>query len=474
MDKPTDIADDNFTTLITEDVVQTVIAELTVDAPSSEVKDCLKAYEYGKSFKQLITVFMQFKKEHIVNTLTYLNVPGREEYVKSANVESLVCRIQNLLPDECGVCSEVYCVKNTDPSLLSCEICGQDAHNNCLIKAVNNSLPEGSEMNSILSKEEVLKFLNPLNIPGWHYICKPCSVECIPQDEKGLKKKSKKESKKEEIKVKVLPPASTVVSIPAYAGENNTPKSPTDNLGDINKGNRVVDDVQKSENKSSKHETICRFFLRKRCKYGIKGEKCKFTHPPLCNKLLKDGYSEKGCTKGTKCKFFHPKMCCQSLNKRECSYKNCKFYHVAGTKPSELHSPDPSVANASMAHLPDTSVVKVSSSLESSRSKDDFLGQQYHAFQYHTLQNFKMEILEAMDMRLATALSQMQRQSVQNLQTINPGRKVTSQWGTSQNWNPDYQNTPNHVQDSQYWKFGYQGQVIPNVHSCSQESPQGQ
>ena len=62
-------------------------------------------------------------------------------------------------------------MKNSDPSLLSCEICGQDIHNDCLINAVNKSLPQGSEGNVTLSKEEIKKILNPLNITGWHYIC---------------------------------------------------------------------------------------------------------------------------------------------------------------------------------------------------------------------------------------------------------------------------------------------------------------
>ena len=62
MDISTGADDVDFTSLITEDVVQTVIAELTVDAPNLEVKSCLKAYEYGKSIKQLTAAFQQFNK----------------------------------------------------------------------------------------------------------------------------------------------------------------------------------------------------------------------------------------------------------------------------------------------------------------------------------------------------------------------------------------------------------------------------
>ena len=34
---------------VTQDVVQNTVAELMVDAPSSDIKDCIKAYEYGKN-----------------------------------------------------------------------------------------------------------------------------------------------------------------------------------------------------------------------------------------------------------------------------------------------------------------------------------------------------------------------------------------------------------------------------------------
>ena len=254
-DKQADPTADGSTSLITEDVVQAVIAELTIDAPSSDIKDCLKAHEYGKSFKQLTAVFThQFSKECIVDTLSYLNVPGRAEYVKSANVESLICRIQNLLPDECGICNKVYCVKNADPSLLSCEICGQDAHNDCLISAVNNSLPQ-EDMRTTLSKEEVLKFFNPLNIPGWHYICKPCAADCIPQDDKGLKKKSKKENKKEENKV-ISPSLSLTTSEksnPVDTNDNATPKGPLSTIVNLegSQDNKTIDDSQ------TKKKTIC-------------------------------------------------------------------------------------------------------------------------------------------------------------------------------------------------------------------------
>ena len=393
MDNPID-ADDHSTSLITEDVVQNIVAELTVHAPCSDVKDCLKAYEYGKSFKQLITVFTQFNKEHIINTLNYLNVPGREDYVKSANVESLICRIQNLLPDKCGICSKIYCVKNTDASLLSCEICGQDAHNDCLVNAVNNSLPDGSEKYSTLSKEELLKFLNPLNIPSWYYICKPCSAECIPQDDKGLKKKSKKESKKGEDRVKVHPKP-PVMSTSGDVDDNNA----TVNIANgktASKGSGeqhpppLNDDVINS--KQSTADTVCKFFLKKCCKHGLKGEKCNFAHPAICKKLLKYGHTEKGCNKGSKCADFHPKMCFQSLKNKTCSYDNCRFYHVAGTK------------KVDSVHVSDDNLQ------ESPPSQDSSLGnkskvEHFLEIQKQSLQELRLEFLETMDMRFAALLS---------------------------------------------------------------------
>ena len=51
----------------------------------------------------------------------------------------------------------------------------------------------------------------------------------------------------------------------------------------------------------------CNFFKNNICKYGISEKGCKYSHPKLCQKLLKNGTNKRfGFLKGGKCNFFHP------------------------------------------------------------------------------------------------------------------------------------------------------------------------
>ena len=450
----TGTVDETNSTPITLEAVQTLIAELVTEAPTSDVKKCLKAYEYGKDIRQLKAVFNQFSKAVLVSTLDYLNVPDQSKYVKATNVENIICRIQNLLPDICSMCNEVYSTKNGQCMLLNCAICGQEVHKECLQKLLASSTTEDAASDNIntLNKDDLLAIINPFKIPGFVYICQPCTANNIPNPEAGLKKGSKKST-------------------------NDTSKSnPSENpLVPVSTVSTSSVDRTKEEggkNEESIKKPICKFFLHKKCKFGIKGEKCKYTHPTLCKKLLKFGHSEKGCKMGNKCEFFHPKMCNQSLNKRECKFENCRFYHVSGTKRVDsknipgLHHPYRELQESSQYHV-----------------QDAFLGPQSQA-----LQNLRMEILEAMDMRLAIVMSKMQNQHPYQRQpplpqgTINAALSNVSQWGANRNVNPDYPDQQNcYMMDStkngQQWTPGYVGQTNPNVPQmqqlCSQEAVQG-
>ena len=78
---------------------------------------------------------------------------------------------------------------------------------------------------------------------------------------------------------------------------------------------------------------MCGFYKQNRCKYGISGRGCKFSHPKMCQKLLSYGRSnQKGCMMDGKCKNFHPPMCRATLSKRLCTNLKCEFMHIKGTK----------------------------------------------------------------------------------------------------------------------------------------------
>ena len=76
---------------------------------------------------------------------------------------------------------------------------------------------------------------------------------------------------------------------------------------------------------------ICRFYLNGKCKFNVE---CRSEHPKICPKFRNDGDCEvKGCGGG--CGFLHPNVCRNSLRDKTCSYQDCKFFHLKGTKTVE-------------------------------------------------------------------------------------------------------------------------------------------
>ena len=73
-----------------------VIAELSALCPSTSIRDVLRLYCPDKTTKQLTMAFNQVNQPLLIETLDYLNMPNRSEYVKNANVEAIILRIQNL------------------------------------------------------------------------------------------------------------------------------------------------------------------------------------------------------------------------------------------------------------------------------------------------------------------------------------------------------------------------------------------
>ena len=80
----------------------------------------------------------------------------------------------------------------------------------------------------------------------------------------------------------------------------------------------------------NKTKEICRFYTRGHCNRG--GE-CRFEHPTICKKFRQFGNKSsdpKGCEGN--CDTFHPNACRGSLFNRACSFKDCRFFHLKGTK----------------------------------------------------------------------------------------------------------------------------------------------
>ncbi len=124
---------------------------------------------------------------------------------------------------------------------------------------------------------------------------------------------------------------------------NNTIKSmpniPTPNTSkEIPSGSQKIEEDTpkakvngKSEPDAKKSKELCKFFKNGRC--NKEEGKCRFSHPKVCRNFNQFGGKSdhaKGCKEN--CGFFHPNACRNSLKDKTCPYKDCRFFHLSGTK----------------------------------------------------------------------------------------------------------------------------------------------
>ena len=100
---------------------------------------------------------------------------------------------------------------------------------------------------------------------------------------------------------------------------------------DVRKENQSIPSRQ-TNNEQMKITSICKFYARRECKNGRIGKNCNFRHPKICPAFSKNGNRRGGCSKGKDCKDYHPKACYESMERKECSRRDCRFYHLNGTK----------------------------------------------------------------------------------------------------------------------------------------------
>ena len=323
-----------------------ILADLCVGAPSDLIRNCLRKYCPSKTAWQIEAAMKQEKKPTLVETLAYLGIPDMDEYRSDALPHELVCRIQNLFPDICQLCSSKYCIKLTDTPIVSCTRCGQGCHNPCLLRLMGKTEEDLNESNN-----HGKSLINPFGQVGFIYFCGACQLEVIPQ--------------KDELKVKTGrkrtgPPASQTTN--AAAPPVNTNTSEDSNTNQTNSNNEQVNSNAAQRQAVQQHppsgnstpppsdaasrgqgaqSNICKFYKDGRCKYGISGRKgstCNYEQPKACPKYLVNGNrTGRGCS-NNQCRLFHPKMCNSSLRDRICYKADCRFIHIRGTKRTRTSS----------------------------------------------------------------------------------------------------------------------------------------
>ena len=344
-----------------------VIADLCVNAPSTEIRDCIRIYRWKQSNK--INQNELKRKNHRATIEATLNYLSPSVISKDYTVDGLIClivsRINTLLPKTCQQCSESYSHSLADEPLLCCESCGQGAHTSCVL----NTLQIPDEERNTINPADVLLKINPLSLPQLQYICHDCTTKYLPDKSEGLKK-SLRDKQGRTDSVSALPDD----HVPPSQLQSDADDPDPDNHEDDDDENDIVADDAASttddqphtsvndhaRNTTTQHhqgntlvQQVCRFYEKGTCRYGIAGRGCSRQHPKACKKLLQHGdRGPRGCSAGSRCDKFHPLMCRSSLRKRECFNQDCKLVHIVGTKRIKPRNHDP-VPNLMDVNIPE-------------------------------------------------------------------------------------------------------------------------
>ena len=179
---------------------QEILAELCTNAPTTEIRDCLRTYILNSPNIDSLHKHIVSKniRSSIESTVHYLLDPLRtgiktEDYTVKGLAYQLIYRVENLLPETCMHCNEEYCLNITDTPLLSCSVCGQGAHTPCVFR----TLLVEEEDRAGFTPEMALQKINPLMLPELKYLCKDCTEDYLPDKNDGLKKKSAEKRRKQ-------------------------------------------------------------------------------------------------------------------------------------------------------------------------------------------------------------------------------------------------------------------------------------
>ena len=198
------------------------------------------------------------KKEHLIATLGFFNnlsFPEAKKRYQSTKIDALigiiVSKFNRLLPDLCGLCSNLYDPDNQDIGAC-CFLCDKALCPECCPKNQNTE--------------------------GFCKILFPICMKCVEEKHKPT----------DEAPSRVL----NIYTGPATGGSNiNTgPSNGGTNIhtgpsngGNIKGGPSNEESNLGPSNTSQTNSKVCKHYLNKRCKYYNTDQQCKFSHPKLCN-----------------------------------------------------------------------------------------------------------------------------------------------------------------------------------------------
>ena len=308
--------------------IKTIIGNLLLRADELS-KRVLTAYDPSAKRPSNLKALHGFNLDLLEPCATFLGIALAESdsnkiYTKESLINRIMLGINALLPSQCSECSECYATEfdsESDP-LFTCHMCFQVSHNCAAIKEKHQGLSEASI--ALLS--------------GHVWLCSDCIKSSNPVKPRKSKSRHNSLTKpdqalsqiREELQSQQLTiPSPTVLSpLQPSAHDQETP------LLDL------ANDVHQRLPEVSQGQ-ICSKYKQGKCLHGIRGnksvngKKCKFYHPKRCFKYCSFGATKDGCKSGANCEYFHPTICKHSLSRRVCTYKDCTFVHLKGTKRAE-------------------------------------------------------------------------------------------------------------------------------------------
>ena len=110
------------------------------------------------------------------------------------------------------------------------------------------------------------------------------------------------------------------------------------NMESRKKHENVPEEQKHKKVPSAKSLEHCTFYLKNKCRFGVSGKGCGFTHPKRCNKFMDLG--RYGCKSDDICKKFHPRVCNDSYRHMQCTKKKCDWLHIRKTRKPLEHQQD--------------------------------------------------------------------------------------------------------------------------------------
>ena len=244
--------------------------------------------------------------------------PKKANVTKSELFNQLITFVEITLGHLCLKCNEPYFpyieANRSDGEEVKCHLCSLPAHKECI-------------------KEEHLN-----SGCGIVYLCQHCLLHKGKHDILNIDPTEK-------------PPPLPQKESGSESSEDSTSDSEDSdrqrkkkNHKKKTKTNKYQDESEIAEDDSHPPKKICRFYARGSCKHGVSGTrdgKCNFAHPPMCKPYQQYGRRGPNGCKGD-CKLWHPKLCFKAIDFGECLNRECKFWHIKGTRrtnspPSQLY-----------------------------------------------------------------------------------------------------------------------------------------